>query len=367
MIASPVRRRASFRSIAIHGLALAATALVLWWFWHSATNALADRGLSLGFGFLKQPANFEIGETWLRFDAGRSNGRAIGVGLVNTVVVSALGCLLSLVIGFALGLMRLSSNPPLRGIVRGYVELVRNVPLLLLLLFLVASLHGLPPPSHALHPARGIYLSNRGLSLPAAQLGVITLGLLVVAMVAVALRRRLGRVGDAAMALSIAALAASVAMARWDAPHLRGLDFTGGRTLSPEFAALLAALVLHHAANVSEVVRGAIQAVSAGQQDAARAVGLSRWQAMRFVILPQALRAMVPLLASNAVSLVKNSSLAVAIGFPDVVSILNTTGNQTGHAIETMLMMGAIYLALSLAIGAVLERYNRRLLTNADT
>jgi general L-amino acid transport system permease protein len=296
--------RARGRSAIVSGAALVGVAGLLWWLGHNVAVALDERGIALGFEFLRQPANFEIGETWLRYRPEDSIGRAILVGLANTLVVSALGIALSLVLGFGLGLMRLSGNPPLRGVVRGYVEVVRNVPLLLLLLVLVTSLHGLPPPSAALRPFPGVSVSNHG------------------------------------------------------------LELAGGHVLSPELAALVGALVLHHAANVSEVVRGAVQSVPAGQRDAARALGLSRVQTMRFVTLPLALRAMVPLLASNAVSLVKNSSLAVAIGYPDVVSILNTAGNQTGHAIETMLLMIAVYLAVSLAIGAALDRYNRHLLAS---
>jgi general L-amino acid transport system permease protein len=147
-----------------------------------------------------------------------------------------------------------------------------------------------------------------------------------------------------------------------DRPRLDGFNFVGGLTVSPELTALLAALVLHHAAHISEVVRGAVLAVPSRQRDAAYALGLSRAQTMRFVVIPQALRAMVPLLATNCVSLTKNSSLAVAIGFPDLVSILNTTANQTGHAIETMLIMIVVYLTLSLVVAAAMNAYNRRLL-----
>ncbi|MDQ6829228.1 MAG: ABC transporter permease subunit [Gemmatimonadota bacterium] len=364
MTSPPDRGRARTRALIAQGLALGGTAAVLWWLGHNAATALDERGITIGFGFLRQPANFEIGETWLRYGPEDTIGRAIAVGLVNTVVVSAFGCLLSLVLGFALGFMRLSSNPPLRGMVRGYVELVRNVPLLLLLLFLVASMHGFPSPGAALHPIAGVFLSNRGLAVPAPAVGALQLIVAAIAIVVFVARRRLGRFGDIAWIVTLVTLVATILFAHWDAPRLRGRDFAGGRTVSPEFAALLFALVLHHAANVSEVVRGAIQSVSAGQTDAARALGLSRAQAMRFVILPLALRAMVPLLASNAVSLIKNSSLGVAIGFPDVVSILNTTGNQTGHAIETMLIMIAVYLSLSLSVGAALDRYNRRLLVS---
>ena len=176
--------------------------------------------------------------------------------------------------------------------------------------------------------------------------------------------RRAGRpgwaaAGGVALALAVALVLVPVG---WDAPQLQGFNFAGGLSVSPELAALLAALVLHHGAHVSEVVRGAIVAVPPRQRDAALALGLTRLQALRLVVVPQALRAMVPLLASNCVSLTKNSSLAVAIGFPDVVSILNTTANQTGHAIETMLLLIAIYLTLSLAVAAALNSYNAAVL-----
>ena len=177
-------------------------------------------------------------------------------------------------------------------------------------------------------------------------------------------RRFLGAWGGAAVGGAAAALIASLAVSLpvWSVPRLRAFSFVGGLTLSPELAALLGALVLHHGAHISEVVRGAVLAVPRGQRDAAAALGLSRVQALRFVIVPQALRAMVPLLATNCVSLIKNSSLAVAIGFPDVVSILNTTANQTGHSIEAMLIMIAVYLSLSLVVAAALNAYNARLL-----
>jgi general L-amino acid transport system permease protein len=291
-------------------------AAVLWWLARNTQANLDQRGLSLGFEFLRHPANFEIGDTsGLRFSPENSFGRAILVGLVNTARVAVIGCALSIVFGFMLGICRLSTSPALRGVVRAAVELMRNTPLLLLLLFLAAVLHDMPSPRNAFQPLPGVFLSDRGLALPLL-----------------------------------------------DRPRLVGFNFVGGVSLSPEFAALLGALVMHHAAHVSEIVRGAILGVSRTQADAALALGLSRWQVLRFVIIPQALRAMTPLLATTCVSLTKNSSLAVAIGFPDVVSILNTTANQTGHGIETMLIMIAVYLSLSLVVAAMMNRYNARLL-----
>ena len=302
--------------VAAQGLALGVIVAVIWWLGRNTQTNLEQRGLSLGFDFLRNPANFDIGDTsGLPFRPENSFARAILVGLVNTARVAVAGCVLSIAFGFILGLLRLSPNAAMRGVVRAAVELMRNTPLLLLLLFLAATLQRMPSPRNALQPLPGVFISDRGLALPFL-----------------------------------------------DRPRLVGFNFVGGIVLSPEFAALLGALVMHHSAHISEIVRGAILGVSRTQVDAAHALGLSRAQTFRFVVIPQALRAMVPLLATACVSLTKNSSLAVAIGFPDVVSVLNTTANQTGHSIETMLMMIAVYLTLSLAVAALMNRYNARLL-----
>lgn len=354
-----------WRSALIQGLALGIAAAILWWLTHNTAVNLARHGLSLGFGFLGHPANFEIGDTaWLHFSPDQSVARAIVVGLLNTTLVSLAGCVLAIALGFVIGVARLSSNPALSGAARAGVELVRNTPLLLLLLLLAASLHDLPPAEHALHPLPGVFLSDRGLVVPEVRGAGHAIVFAACAFLAALLRRRLR--SAAPVVIVAAALACVIALVvappTMQVARLRGFNFTGGTTLSPEFAALLVALVLHHAAHISEVVRGAILAVPRGQRDAARALGLSRFQVLRLVTIPLALRAMVPLLATNCVSLIKNSSLAVAIGFPDVVSILNTTGNQTGHNIETMLLMVAVYLSLSLAVAATLNRYNAALL-----
>ena len=352
------------RSAALQGLGLGLAAAVLWWLARNTALTLEQNGISLGFGFLRQPANFDIGDAPIAYSPADSFLRAIGVGLVNTLRVSVVGWVLSIVLGFVLGILRLADNPAVRGVARGVVEVVRNVPLLLLLLFLAATMHALPPARAALEPLPNVFISDRGLVLPAAALTPTHWALGVSAVVGVVVAVRRGRAWWlAAFALGMAFLGTLAGFPpSIDQPRLQGFNFIGGITLSPELTALIAALTLHHAAHISEVVRGAILGVSSRQRDAAYALGLSRGQTLRLVVVPQALRAMVPLLAANCVSLTKNSSLAVAIGFPDLVSILNTTANQTGHAIETMLIMIAVYLTLSLAVAAAMNVYNRRVL-----
>lgn len=354
----------NLRRAAIQGAGLGVTAALLWWLAHNVALRLGRQGISLGFGFLGQPANFEIGDAAIAYAPADSFARAILVGLTNTLLVSVLGWVLSIALGFLLGTLRLSGNPLLRGAARSLVEVMRNTPLLLLLLFLAATMHALPPAREALEPMDGVFISDRGLALPRPAMAPLHLGLIVALLVSLLVARRVGRAGWMTTGgIALALMAAMVAVPiGWAAPQLQGFNFAGGLSVSPELAALLAALVLHHGAHVSEVVRGAIVAVPSRQRDAALALGLSRRQTLRLVVVPQALRSMVPLLASNCVSLTKNSSLAVAIGFPDVISILNTTANQTGHAIETMLLLIAIYLTLSLAVAGALNSYNTAVL-----
>ena len=352
------------RSAAVQGLGLGLAAVVLWWLARNTALTLEQNGISLGFGFLRQPANFDIGDAPIAYSPADTFLRAIGVGLVNTLRVSVVGWVLAIALGFVLGILRLADNPAVRGVARSAVEVIRNVPLLLLLLFLAATMHALPPARAALEPLPNVFISDRGLVVPAFEFAAVHWLLVVVVIAALAFAVRRGARGWYAAGASAAAfgivLIADPPGA--DLPRLQGFNFTGGITLSPELTALIAALTLHHAAHISEVVRGAILGVSSRQRDAAYALGLSRGQTLRLVIVPQALRAMVPLLAANCVSLTKNSSLAVAIGFPDVVSILNTTANQTGHAIEAMLIMIVVYLTLSLAVAAAMNAYNRRVL-----
>jgi len=305
------------KELAYQAAALAA-ALGVGWFLISNTAAnLEERRIASGFGFLQREAGFEIGETFfLRYGAADTYLQALAVGLVNTLAVSLIGIVLASVLGTVIGLSRLSPNLLLRGLATAYVEFIRNVPLLVQLFFWYALIaEALPGPREALNPLPGVFLSNRGIFLPTF---------------------------------------ASV-------PQLQGFNFSGGVSVSPEFAALLVGLATYTAAFIAEIVRAGVLAVSKGQVEAAYALGLTRRQATRRVVLPQALRVIVPPLTSQYLNLTKNSSLAVAIGYPDLVSIANTTMNQTGQAIEGVAVIMAVYLTISLSISAFMNWYNARI------
>ena len=295
---------------------LAAAGLVLWFFVSNTAHNLETRKIASGFGFLWREAGFEIGETGaIAYGAADSYLRALGVGLWNTFRVAAIGVVLATLLGTLIGLARLSPNWLLKKLAAAYVETIRNVPLLVQLFFWYAVIaENLPDPGDALQPLAGVFLSNRGIAFPTP----------------------------------------------WSTPVLNGFNFTGGAALSPEFAALLVGLVTYTAAFIGEIVRAGVLSVGRGQVDAAYSMGLTRRGALRFVVLPQALRLIVPPLTSQYLNLAKNSSLAVAIGYPDLVSIANTTMNQTGQAIEGIAIIMAVFLTISLSISAFMNWYNRR-------
>ena len=288
-----------------------------WFLVANAAANLEERRIASGFGFLGREAGFEIGQSFfLRYGAADSYLRALAVGLANTLTVSAIGIVLATGMGFAVGLFCLSKNILLKNLAAAYVEFLRNVPLLVQLFFWYALIaESLPGPREALNPLPGVFLSNRGIFFP-------TL---------------------------------------FSSPALEGFNFTGGAAVTPEFAALLIGLVTYTAAFIAEIVRAGILAVPRGQHEAADALGLDDFQKTFRIVLPQALRAIVPPLTSQYLNLTKNSSLAVAIGYPDLVSIANTTINQTGQAIEGVAIIMAVYLAISLAISAFMNWTNARI------
>ncbi|MCG7506172.1 amino acid ABC transporter permease [Mesorhizobium retamae] len=363
---------------------LAAFVAVVALFWLLGAN-VADTmrriGVTPGFGFLERSANFEIGESVIAFKAGDLYIWAILAGLVNTVKVAVLGCVLATILGVALGVAGLSGNLLLATLVRWYVELIRNTPLLLQLFFWIALAKSFPPPRQALSAFDALFLSNRGVFVP----GIIVDGFssrTVLLLVAIALshglylytayRRRRLRFGNGLAATLVLLAAVGAAFPTTDAtlsldmPVLGGFNIRGGYSLTPEFAALLAGLTVKFSAAIAEIVRAGIQSVSRGQWEAARALGLHPGQIMRLVVLPQALRVITPLITSSYLDLTKDSSLAVAIGYPDLVSIINTTANTTGQSFEALAILIGIYLVLNLSVSALMNVYNRRVALRGD-
>jgi len=367
------------RAVVYQAVALALVGLVAWFLVSNTLANLAARNIATGFAFLGREAGFAIGENLIEYSPADTYGRAILVGLVNTLRVAVLGIVIATVLGTFIGIARLSKNWLVAKLSSIYVEVVRNVPLLLQLFFWYAIItENMPGPRQAYNPLPGVFISNRGLKVPGLEgdgldwiLGGLAAAIAAIIVLAHWARRRqeatgqifpLGWVGAALLVtLPLLAWVAGGASLSLDMPQLRGFNFTGGITLSPEFAALLAGLVIYTSAFIAEVVRSGIQAVSLGQWEAAGSLGLRRAQVLRLVILPQALRVIVPPMTSQYLNLTKNSSLAVAIGYPDIVSVVNTTLNQTGQAIEGILIIMAAYLTVSLSISIFMNWYNKRI------
>jgi general L-amino acid transport system permease protein len=307
----------------LQAVLICVTASALWYFGANAARNLLDLGIARGFGFLQREAGFEIGETtWLPYDAADTYFRALQVGLLNTLRVSLFAIVLATGLGGLIGLARFSPNWLLTTIATVYVEIIRNVPLVVQLFFLYAWMTELlPAPAQALEPLQGIFLSNRGVAFP------IIIGL---------------------------------APFELEYPQFRGFDFIGGGTLSPEFATLLFGLSLYTAAFIAEIVRAGFLSIPRGQLEAGYSSGLQSRQVTRYIVVPQALRVIVPPLTSQYLNCTKNSSLAVAIGYPDLVSVANTTINQTGQAIEGFAIIMLVYLTISLLTSIFMNWYNRR-------
>ena len=382
----PRRRRARFSlsqeqlsgllwQIVVVGIAV----LIVAWLWSNAVHNLSVRRISTGFAFLGREAGMPIADSWLAYSPKNTYFRAFLVGIVNTLRVAVIGIVLATVVGTLVGIARLSSNWLLSRLAAVYVEVLRDLPLLLQLLFWYVLMQGLPAARAAWKPIEGVFLSNRGLVLPSIPIDEANLWVLGTAAAGLiplyALRRRLiarqmqdgrsRRLWPYALVLIVGlpALVSAALGASWtvEMPQLRGFNFVGGLTLSPEYFALLVALVTYTSAFIAEIVRSGIQAVSRGQWDAAQALGLRRGFVLRHIVLPQALRVIIPPMTSQYLNLTKNSSLAVAVGYQDIVSIANTTLNQTGQAIEAIALIMAVFLTISLGISFFMNWYNARI------
>jgi general L-amino acid transport system permease protein len=354
-------------------------ALLAWYLISNVLLNLERQAIATGWGFLQKESSFEIGESLIPYSAANTYARALLVGALNTLKVAFIGIIITVFLGTLIGIARLSSNWLISRAASAFIEVMQDIPVLLQLFFWYAIFYEtLPSPRQALNPISGLFLCNRGVIFsvpqahPAHQFMLLALATAIVLAFFLCrwARRRQEKTGltfpagyisiGMIIGLPLLVWLGFGAPAKMNVPSLQGFNFRGGVTLSPEFIALLLGLVLYTSAFVAEVVRAGIQSVGKGQLEAAMAIGLKPGPVLRLVILPQALRVIIPPLTSQMLNLTKNSSLAVAIGFPDFVSVANTTINQTGQSIEGVALIMAIYLIFSLSTSTFMNWYNKR-------
>ena len=352
--------------------------------WEIVSNVAANlrrQNIASGFGFWDRTSGFDISQTLIAYSNTSSYGQAFWVGLTNTLLVAAIGIVLATILGFVIGIARLSSNWLVAKLATVYVEVIRNLPLLLQLMFwYFAVLKNLPGPRQSLALPAGASLNVRGLYLPApvpqdgfgAVLWALLFGIVASIAIYIWARRRQMATGQRfpvlwatiglIVGLPLLAYLLTGMPLTFDYPELKGFNFQGGMVVQPEFMALLVGLSMYTASFIAEIVRAGILGVSKGQKEAARAIGLSNGQMLRLVVIPQAARIIIPPLTSQYLNLTKNSSLAVAIGYPDFVSVFTgTVLNQTGQAVEIILLTMAVFLTLSLLTSAFMNWFNTRM------
>jgi general L-amino acid transport system permease protein len=379
----PKKRDWSWRSQAFRGLLYQIVAVlviggVVWWLASNTAENMRVRGIKSGFDFLTQPAGFDIGESLFAFDSNNPYWKAFLVGVGNTLRVAIIGVILTTILGTLIGVGRFSRNGLVRGLCYGYVELFRNVPVVLQLLMWYLIFTELLPDISEAKNIGSVYLSKGGVTYPGPvwESGHwwIAIGLIIGLGVAWFYRRWAQKQFEATGKLRsmfwlplVAVLLSGVIgwfvggmPNHWNIPTKGEFAVEGGASLTPEFLAVLLGLVLYTAAFVAEVVRSGIQSVPRGQSEAAQALGLGKGQEMQKVLLPQALRVIIPPMTNQYLNLTKNSSLAVAIGYPDVVSISNTALNQTGRAVECIAIIMLVYLTTSLSTSFFMNWYNSR-------
>lgn len=371
--------RPGVRSAVVQILLVVLVLLVGWFIYRTTRQNIITQRIPIGFDFFWIESGFSISQTLISFNENNTYGRAFLVGLLNTLFVSSLGVVLATVIGFAVGIGRLSHNWIISRLCGGYVEIIRNLPLLFQILFwYLAVLATLPVPRQSISLYGDIFINNRGILIPKPMFGegigivaLLALAGIVISMVLAALAKRYRvQTGNVLKTWPVALLLIFAVPAfayiylnvgmTLDRPALKGFNFNGGLRIIPEFLALLIALSTYTAGFIAEIVRAGILAVPRGQTEAASALGLRRSPVLRLVVVPQALRVIVPPLTSQYLNLIKNSSLAVSIGYPDLVSVFaGTTLNNTGQAIEILGITMLVYLFISLVISLAMNLYNR--------
>ncbi|WP_217267845.1 MULTISPECIES: amino acid ABC transporter permease [Halomonadaceae] len=376
----PLWRDPAKRALLFQLLLIAAVVAFLLYIVGNTQDNLAARGITTGFGFLDRTAGFGISQTLIDYSSQSTYGRTFVVGLLNTLLVGGLGVLAATIVGFIVGIARLSPNWLIARLANAYIEIFRNIPLLLQIFFWYFTvLRAVPSPRDSLSLGEVVFLNVRGLFLPKplfeSGFGLIplALGIAVVASVVLIVwnKRRQEATGKRLPAgwialgliigLPLLVLLGTGVPVTWEVPELRGFNFRGGVTVIPEFLALWLALTIYTASFIAEIVRSGIQAISHGQTEAAQALSLPQGLVLRLVVVPQAMRVIIPPMTSQYLNLIKNSSLATAIGYPDLVSVFaGTTLNQTGQAIEVIAMTMAVYLTISLLVSMFMNWFNAR-------
>jgi general L-amino acid transport system permease protein len=373
--------RPEVRQVIYQVLLVAGLAFAVYWVINNVSENLRRQNIASGFAFLDRTSGFDISQHLIAYSNASTYGRAFWVGLLNTLLVAGLGIFFATLLGFVIGIARLSSNWLIARLATVYVEVVRNVPLLLQLLFwYFAVLKNLPAPRNSVSVPGGGFLNVRGLYLPSpvplagfeVVAGMSAIGVLLTIGLYFWARRRQRLTGQRfpvlwtglglVFAVPLLVFLVLGAPLDWEYPKLQGFNFQGGLVVQPEFMALLLGLSIYTASFIAEIVRAGILGVAKGQKEAARALGHTNGQMMRLVVIPQAMRIIIPPLTSNYLNLTKNSSLAVAIGYPDFVSVFTgTVLNQTGQAVEVILMTMAVFLTISLLTSAFMNWFNHRM------
>ncbi len=369
------------RSLVYQGVTLAIVGGVGYYLFKNTQANLTRQNIASGFGFLSQEAGFDISESVIDYFSDESYGKALKVGFLNTLKVSVVGNVFAVLLGGLVGILSISSNWLVSRISRGYVEMVRNVPLLLQLFFWYTLFSEIfPSVRQAYNPMPGVFVSNRGVVIPAFEAHPVwtwvLLTILGTVVVIIPLIFSWGKkqkeefgierptewiMGAALILLPLIVWMIGGMPTKFEVPSLQGFNFKGGFTLSPEYISLLLGLVLYTGAFIAEIVRAGILSVNKGQWEASEALGLSGWRTLTLVIIPQALRVIIPPLTSQLLNLTKNSSLAVAIAYPDFVSVANTSLNQTGQAIEMVGLIMLVYLTFSLTTSFAMNWYNKKI------
>lgn len=353
----------------------------LWYIGSNTISNVEQRGITTGFGFFSSTAGFGIDETPIAFSSSDTFGRVFLVGLLNTLIVTFFGIIFATILGLIIGVLRLSNNWLIKKLAAVYIDIFRNIPILLQILFWYnVVLKSLPSPRQSIEFFQSIFLNNRGLYLPRPDLNATTLSvcasLVLVFVVLFFINRwankRQEDTGEdfpvlpwglgMIIALPILAYFVSGANFNFDYAQLQGFNYTGGKWISPEFLALTFALVIYTATFIAEAIRSGIEAVSKGQKEASASIGLSSYQSLKLVVLPQAIRIAIPPIINQYLNLAKNSSLAAAVGYPEIITLFaGISLNQTGQAIEIISITMLVYLVISLIVSLILNIFNNKM------